>query len=194
MSRWRSSINAANKALKATLLKVKWALIHTCNDTYVDAHTHTRTHTNTHVHTHGCTYVHLLFIFQHNVSLDGSVSVEVTLNNVVTEVMTAAKTLKQLNVDIPDPALQILKQVMNISIRLSFLCNSMTCSKNSTLYLLSLVAVYGALYVLSRVHSWFYVSCIFVHNHRRYKSRNTNNKWRRHWLIFTRRMTWLNQL
>lgn len=37
--------------------------------------------------------------------------VEVTLDNVVTEVMTGAKALKQLNVDIPDPALQILKQV-----------------------------------------------------------------------------------
>ena len=52
-----------------------------------------------------------IFNFQHKVNSDGSIIVEVTLDNVVTEVMTAAKTLKQLNVDIPDAALQMLKQV-----------------------------------------------------------------------------------
>ena len=54
-----------------------------------------------------------IFNFQHKVNSDGSIIVEVTLDNVVTEVMTAAKTLKQLNVDIPDAALQMLKQVHN---------------------------------------------------------------------------------
>ena len=37
--------------------------------------------------------------------------VKVTLDKVVTEVMAGAKSLLQLNVDIPDAALQMLKQV-----------------------------------------------------------------------------------
>ena len=37
--------------------------------------------------------------------------VKVTLDKVVTEVMAGAKSLLQLSVDIPDAALQMLKQV-----------------------------------------------------------------------------------
>ena len=78
-------------------------------------HTHTDVHMyyiNACIHMHARKFkcIYLLNI-QHRVNPDGSILVEITLNKVVTEVMTAAKTLKQLNVDIPDQALQILKQV-----------------------------------------------------------------------------------
>ena len=67
-------------------------------------------HTHAHKQTMFNPYIRT-FNIQHKVNRDGSIIVEVTLKDVVTEVMTGAKTLKQLRVDIPDPALQILKQV-----------------------------------------------------------------------------------
>ena len=67
-----------------------------------------------------CEYVHVLcltsyFCLQHDVDPDGNVIVKVTLDDIVIEVMAGAKALQQLNVDIPDAALQILKQVCKLS-------------------------------------------------------------------------------
>jgi len=53
---------------------------------------------------------------QHDTDPDGNVVVKVTLDNVVIEVMAGAKALQQLNVDIPDAAMQILKQVWKINV------------------------------------------------------------------------------
>jgi len=62
--------------------------------------------------------MYILLSLQHDIDSDGNVIVKVTLDDVVIEVMAGAKALQQLNVDIPDPAMQILKQVWKLIFQL----------------------------------------------------------------------------
>ena len=72
----------------------------------------------------------VIFCLQHDTDPDGNVVVKVTLDDVV-EVMAGAKALQQLNVDIPDAAMQILKQVWKIN---AFVCSYNIFTNNQILH------------------------------------------------------------